>query len=156
MVRGSYHLYQGVGGLVGNMAMGVVFVLLYRRWGRVRPLVAAHALIDTIAFVGYALLAGKVGWLPTLRSGSPSRAPSASHAVGEPALDDGHGGAGEQHPLTAQRGGHQSATRRDLEPVSSLRPSRSDHSGASAVCALPVTGSSLIPTAGPKKRETKS
>ncbi len=64
-LRGSYHLYQGVGGLIGNMAMGVVFVLLYRRWGRVGPLVAAHALIDIVAFVGYALLAGKVGWLPT-------------------------------------------------------------------------------------------
>ncbi len=33
--------------------------------GRVGPLVAAHALIDIVAFVGYALLAGKVGWLPT-------------------------------------------------------------------------------------------
>jgi membrane protease YdiL (CAAX protease family) len=65
VLRGSYHLYQGIGGLVGNMAMGMVFVLLYRRWGRVGPLVAAHALIDTVAFVGYALLAGKVGWLPT-------------------------------------------------------------------------------------------
>jgi membrane protease YdiL (CAAX protease family) len=65
VLRGSYHLYQGIGGLVGNMAMGVVFVLLYRRWGRVGPLVAAHALIDTVAFVGYALLAGKVSWLPT-------------------------------------------------------------------------------------------
>ncbi|MFI0943099.1 CPBP family intramembrane glutamic endopeptidase [Streptomyces sp. NPDC021020] len=65
VLRGSYHLYQGIGGFVGNMAMGVVFVLLYRRWGRVGPLVAAHALIDTVAFVGYALLAGKVGWLPT-------------------------------------------------------------------------------------------
>ncbi|WP_251019843.1 type II CAAX endopeptidase family protein [Streptomyces sp. ISL-11] len=64
-LRGSYHLYQGIGGLVGNMVMGVVFVLLYRRWGRVGPLVAAHALIDVVAFVGYALLAGKVGWLPT-------------------------------------------------------------------------------------------
>jgi membrane protease YdiL (CAAX protease family) len=65
LLRGSYHLYQGVGGFVGNMVMGVVFVLLYRRWGRVGPLVAAHALIDTVAFVGYALLAGKVSWLPT-------------------------------------------------------------------------------------------
>ncbi|WP_367136857.1 MULTISPECIES: CPBP family intramembrane glutamic endopeptidase [Streptomyces] len=65
VLRGSYHLYQGVGGFLGNMVMGVVFVLLYRRWGRVGPLVAAHALIDTVAFVGYALLAGKVGWLPT-------------------------------------------------------------------------------------------
>lgn len=65
VLRGSYHLYQGVGGLVGNMVMGAVFCLLYRRWGRVMPLVVAHALIDTVAFVGYALLAGHVSWLPT-------------------------------------------------------------------------------------------
>ncbi|MFE9769658.1 CPBP family intramembrane glutamic endopeptidase [Streptomyces sp. NPDC005808] len=65
VLRGSYHLYQGVGGFVGNMAMGVVFVYLYRRWGRVGPLVVAHSLLDIGAFVGYALLAGKVGWLPT-------------------------------------------------------------------------------------------
>ncbi|MXM64088.1 CPBP family intramembrane metalloprotease [Streptomyces sp. HUCO-GS316] len=65
VLRGSYHLYQGIGGFVGNMAMGVVFVYLYRRWGRVGPLVAAHALLDIGAFVGYALLAGKVSWLPT-------------------------------------------------------------------------------------------
>ncbi|MFJ1756045.1 CPBP family intramembrane glutamic endopeptidase [Kitasatospora sp. NPDC088134] len=65
VLRGSYHLYQGVGGLVGNMVMGVVFCLLYRRWQRVGPLVAAHALIDTTAFVGYALLAGHVSWLPS-------------------------------------------------------------------------------------------
>ncbi|MBB1242545.1 CPBP family intramembrane metalloprotease [Streptomyces durbertensis] len=64
-LRGLYHLYQGIGGLVGNMVMGVIFVWLYRRWGRVGPLVAAHALIDIVAFVGYGLLAGKVGWLPT-------------------------------------------------------------------------------------------
>ncbi|OEJ97181.1 CPBP family intramembrane glutamic endopeptidase [Streptomyces thermolilacinus] len=65
VLRGSYHLYQGIGGFIGNMVMGVVFVLLYRRWGRVGPLVVAHALLDIVAFVGYALLAGKVGWLPT-------------------------------------------------------------------------------------------
>ncbi|MEV6105288.1 CPBP family intramembrane glutamic endopeptidase [Streptomyces sp. NPDC051940] len=65
LLRGSYHLYQGLGGFVGNAVMGVIFVLLYRRWGRVGPLFAAHALIDIVAFVGYALLAGKVGWLPT-------------------------------------------------------------------------------------------
>ncbi|MBD0707510.1 hypothetical protein BU197_03495 [Streptomyces sp. CBMA291] len=66
VLRGSYHLYQGIGGFVGNVVMGVVFVLLYRRWGRVGPLVAAHALLDIVAFVGYGLLAGKVGWLPTV------------------------------------------------------------------------------------------
>lgn len=65
VLRGSYHLYQGIGGFIGNMVMGVVFVLAYRRWGRVGPLVAAHALLDIVAFGGYALLAGKVGWLPT-------------------------------------------------------------------------------------------
>ncbi|MEU2563898.1 type II CAAX endopeptidase family protein [Streptomyces longispororuber] len=65
VLRGSYHLYQGIGGFIGNMAMGVVFVLLYRRWGRVGPLVVAHSLLDIGAFVGYGLLAGKVGWLPT-------------------------------------------------------------------------------------------
>ncbi|WBB64772.1 CPBP family intramembrane metalloprotease [Streptomyces sp. WMMC500] len=65
LLRGTYHLYQGIGGFLGNAAMGVLFVLLYRRWGRVGPLVAAHAFIDIVAFVGYALLAGKVGWLPT-------------------------------------------------------------------------------------------
>ncbi|MET8219646.1 CPBP family intramembrane glutamic endopeptidase [Streptomyces hirsutus] len=65
VLRGSYHLYQGIGGFIGNMVMGVVFVHLYRRWGRVGPLVVAHTLLDIGAFVGYALLAGKVGWLPT-------------------------------------------------------------------------------------------
>ncbi|MDI3424196.1 CPBP family intramembrane glutamic endopeptidase [Streptomyces luteolus] len=65
VLRGSYHLYQGIGGFIGNMVMGVVFVWLYRRWGRVGPLVVAHTLLDVGAFVGYALLAGKVGWLPT-------------------------------------------------------------------------------------------
>lgn len=66
VLRGSYHLYQGIGGFIGNMVMGVVFVWLYRRWGRVGPLVVAHALLDIVAFVGYGLLAGKVGWLPTV------------------------------------------------------------------------------------------
>ena len=65
VLRGSYHLYQGIGGFVGNMVMGLVFVYLYRRWGRVGPLVVAHSLLDIGAFVGYALLAGKVDWLPT-------------------------------------------------------------------------------------------
>ena len=64
LLRGSYHLYQGLGGFAGNAAMGVIFALLYRRWGRVTPLIVAHTLIDTVAFVGYALLHGKVSWLP--------------------------------------------------------------------------------------------
>ena len=55
-----------IGGFIGNLVMGVVFVLLYRRWGRVGPLVVAHTLLDIGAFVGYGLLAGRVDWLPTL------------------------------------------------------------------------------------------
>jgi membrane protease YdiL (CAAX protease family) len=65
LVRGSYHLYQGIGGFAGNALMGLLFGKLYQRWGRVAPLVVAHALIDTVAFVGYALLVGHVSWLPT-------------------------------------------------------------------------------------------
>ena len=65
LLRGSYHLYQGLGGFIGNVVMGAVFCLLYRRWKRVMPLVVAHGLIDTVAFVGYTLLTGQVGWLPT-------------------------------------------------------------------------------------------
>ena len=64
-VRASYHLYQGIGGLIGNFVMGLIFARLYRRWGRVMPLLVAHALIDIVAFVGWVLLAGKVSWLPT-------------------------------------------------------------------------------------------
>ncbi len=64
VLRGSYHLYQGLGGFFGNAAMGVLFGWLYLRWGRVAPLVVAHTVLDVVAFVGYAVLAGHVSWLP--------------------------------------------------------------------------------------------
>lgn len=64
VLRGSYHLYQGFGPFGGNFAMGVVFAALFRRWRRVTPFVVAHSLIDAGAFIGYALLHGKVSWLP--------------------------------------------------------------------------------------------
>ena len=64
VVRGSYHLYQGVGGFIGNAVMGALFGVLFRRWGRVTPMIIAHFLIDSVAFVGYAVLAGHVSWLP--------------------------------------------------------------------------------------------
>lgn len=64
LLRGAYHLYQGFGGFLGNIAMGAVFGVLFRRWGRVMPFVVAHFLIDAVAFIGYAALAGKVSWLP--------------------------------------------------------------------------------------------
>ena len=62
-VRGAYHLYQGFGGFVGNVVMGVVFALVWRRTRRVGPLGVAHALVDIVAFVGYALLKDHLSWL---------------------------------------------------------------------------------------------
>ena len=53
LLRGTYHLYQGFGGFVGNVLMGLIFGWLYARWGRVLPFVIAHFLIDAAIFVGY-------------------------------------------------------------------------------------------------------
>jgi membrane protease YdiL (CAAX protease family) len=64
VLRGSYHLYQGFGAFIGNAVMGLIFGYLYRRWGRVTPLIIAHTLIDAVTFVGYAALIGRVSWLP--------------------------------------------------------------------------------------------
>jgi membrane protease YdiL (CAAX protease family) len=64
VLRGSYHLYQGFGGFLGNLIMGLVFGRVWQRKQRLWALVAAHALIDVTAFVGYALLRGHVSWLP--------------------------------------------------------------------------------------------
>lgn len=63
VLRGAYHLYQGFGAGLGNLAMGLVFGYVWQRTGRLWPLVVAHGLIDTVAFVGYALLARHLGWL---------------------------------------------------------------------------------------------
>ncbi|GAA0508745.1 CAAX amino protease [Saccharopolyspora subtropica] len=64
MLRGSYHLYQGFGGFVGNVVMGLVYGRAWQRTNRLWPLIVGHALIDVVAFVGYAALRGRVGWLP--------------------------------------------------------------------------------------------
>jgi membrane protease YdiL (CAAX protease family) len=64
VLRGSYHLYQGLPGFVGNVAMGLVFGRLWQRTNRLWPLIIAHGLIDVVAFVGYSLLRGHVSWLP--------------------------------------------------------------------------------------------
>jgi membrane protease YdiL (CAAX protease family) len=61
MLRGSYHLYQGFGPFIGNAIMGVIFALIYTRTRRVMPLVIAHALLDTVAFVGFSLFGKAIG-----------------------------------------------------------------------------------------------
>ena len=63
VLRGSYHLYQGFGGFVGNVAMGLVLGRVWQRTGRLWPLVGAHAVIDVVAFVGSALLVGRLPFL---------------------------------------------------------------------------------------------
>src|ERR1700751_661115 len=45
VIRGSYHLSQGIGALFGNAAMGVIFGLFYYRYRRIAPLIIAHTLI---------------------------------------------------------------------------------------------------------------
>jgi membrane protease YdiL (CAAX protease family) len=62
-LRGSYHLYQGFGGFVGNLVMGLVFGRVWQRTNRLWALVSAHALIDSVAFIGYALLHNHLSWL---------------------------------------------------------------------------------------------
>lgn len=61
VLRGSYHLYQGVSAGVGNIVMGVVFAYYFHRTGRVWPLVLAHFLIDAVAYIAYPLL--DLSWL---------------------------------------------------------------------------------------------
>lgn len=63
VLRGSYHLYQGFGGFIGNLVMGLVFGRVWQKTNRLWPLVVAHTLLDVVSFVGYALLAAHVSWL---------------------------------------------------------------------------------------------
>ncbi|WP_311477009.1 CPBP family intramembrane glutamic endopeptidase [uncultured Gulosibacter sp.] len=64
LLRGSYHLYQGVGMALGNVVMGVLFAWLFLRGSRsdtfanrqrLAPLVIAHFTLDCVAFLGYPL-----------------------------------------------------------------------------------------------------
>ncbi|GED96285.1 CPBP family intramembrane glutamic endopeptidase [Gordonia crocea] len=61
LLRGSYHLYQGIGGGLGNVVMGLVFGRFYQRTDRLWPLVIAHAVIDVVAFVGFLFLGDRLG-----------------------------------------------------------------------------------------------
>ncbi|MEP7018388.1 MAG: CPBP family intramembrane glutamic endopeptidase [Actinomycetota bacterium] len=63
LLRGSYHLYQGLGGFAGNLVMGLIFAWWFQRTRRVLPLVVAHFLLDTFAFLGYLYLRQHVSWI---------------------------------------------------------------------------------------------
>jgi len=60
-LRGSYHLYQGIGPGLGNFVMGLIFGYWFHRTGRVAPLIVAHTILDIVAFVGYALFRDALG-----------------------------------------------------------------------------------------------
>lgn len=53
LLRGTYHVYQGLGSFIGNFAMGILFGWLYSRNGRILPLVVAHFVLDAAIFIGY-------------------------------------------------------------------------------------------------------
>lgn len=63
VLRGAYHLYQGFSAGLGNVVMGLIFGYVWRRTGRLWPLIVAHGVIDSVAYVGYALAAGHLSWL---------------------------------------------------------------------------------------------
>jgi membrane protease YdiL (CAAX protease family) len=63
LLRGTYHLYQGFGAFLGNIAMGILFGWLYTRYQRLLPLVIAHVIIDAAVFVGYPWAAATFSWL---------------------------------------------------------------------------------------------
>jgi membrane protease YdiL (CAAX protease family) len=63
VLRGSYHLYQGLGGFFGNAVMGVIFGWWFTRTRRVLPLAIAHTLLDVASFVGYLYLHDHISWI---------------------------------------------------------------------------------------------
>lgn len=63
ILRGSYHLYQGISAGFGNIIMGLVYGLFWAKTGRIWPLVIGHFLIDAVAFVGYTAVGGDLSFL---------------------------------------------------------------------------------------------
>lgn len=63
VLRGSYHLYQGIGGFLGNVVMGLIFGWWFQRTRRVVPLVIAHFLIDAISFIAVVYLRSHISWI---------------------------------------------------------------------------------------------
>jgi membrane protease YdiL (CAAX protease family) len=57
-LRASYHLYQGWGGFVSNLALGLAFGYAFRRWRRTWPLVVAHFVVDSLAGLAYIAFRG--------------------------------------------------------------------------------------------------
>ncbi|MDO5678454.1 MAG: CPBP family intramembrane metalloprotease [Propionibacteriaceae bacterium] len=67
-IRAGYHFYQGFGGFIGNLVMGLAFGWLYLKIKRVMPLVIVHSLLDIVAFLGAPLLPYLMAWMGNLLS----------------------------------------------------------------------------------------
>lgn len=63
LIRGSYHLYQGFGGFIGNTLMGIIFGLFFLKTRRIWPLVGAHFLLDAFVYLGYPWAYQTFPWL---------------------------------------------------------------------------------------------
>ncbi len=50
-IRLTYHLYQGVIGVIGIIPVGLIFGYWYARTGKLWPLIVAHAAIDLVGFL---------------------------------------------------------------------------------------------------------
>jgi uncharacterized protein len=52
-IRLSYHLYQGIAGVLSILPMSYIFAYWYARQRSLFPLIVAHAILDSIAFAIY-------------------------------------------------------------------------------------------------------
>ena len=53
VIRGLYHLYQGVAALPFHLAYGLIQAYTYVRVGKLWPLIVSHALLDFFALASY-------------------------------------------------------------------------------------------------------
>ncbi|MGH8324897.1 MAG: CPBP family intramembrane glutamic endopeptidase [Steroidobacteraceae bacterium] len=53
-IRLSYHLYQGVLGVIAIIPLGLIFGIWYARTGKLWPLIVAHAAIDMVGLLSMA------------------------------------------------------------------------------------------------------
>jgi membrane protease YdiL (CAAX protease family) len=67
ILRGSYHIYQGWGGVLGNVVLGLFFAWIFLRWRRVWPLITAHFLVDSMAGIAYIAFRGHCVWSLCIR-----------------------------------------------------------------------------------------
>ena len=51
LIRGSYHLYQGIGALPFHVAYGLMQAYMYVRFRNLWPLIVSHALLDFFALL---------------------------------------------------------------------------------------------------------